>query len=91
MKNSITALLKEIIKTLTQNNISSRSSSTTLKNDLVTRSVDSINNNFFIVPIGKANGNILIICKRFHMQVLIKDVVLENQINAKVLTITYKI
>lgn len=50
-KSSVTRLLEERIGNFTDKYINIRPSSTTLKNDIVERSADSLHDNFVIRPI----------------------------------------
>lgn len=56
---------------LTSTFISSNSSS--LQDPHVKQAVQDLRNNFVITPIDKANANIAIICKRFHIRTLNKS------------------
>ena len=56
---------------LTSTFISSNSSS--LQDPHVKQAVQDLRNNFVITPIDKANANIAIICKRFHILTLNKS------------------
>ena len=40
--------------------------------------LDKIHNDFVLVPIDKATGNIALICKRFYASVIVKELGLEN-------------
>ena len=66
-KSPVTRISEEGIKTLTHKYINIRSYTTTLKSDIVKRSPDSIHDNLVIATIDKGNGNIAIVCKRFHI------------------------
>ena len=77
MKSSV----KEKIKTLTHKYINIRSSTTTFKIDIVKRSLDNNHDSSVIEPIDKANGNIATNCKHFYMQVLKKNLGIDNALN----------
>ena len=53
-----------------------QSSTTTFKNNIIKRSLDTIYENFV-----KANGGISRICKRLYMQVLIKELGIDSKLN----------
>ena len=53
-----------------------QSSTTTFKNNIIKRSLDTIYENFV-----KANGGIARICKRLYMQVLIKELGIDSKLN----------
>ena len=88
-------LLEETIKTLNHKYINFRSSTRTLKNDIVKIYFDSPHYNFVIVPIDKANGNIAVICKHFNMGVSVKELGMNNKVSAnttyKYLTVTNRV
>ena len=65
-KSPATRILEEGIKTLTYKYINIRSYTITLKGDIVKISLDSIYDNFVVVTIDKANGNIAIVCRCFY-------------------------
>lgn len=70
------------MKVLIYKYINIRSSNTTLKKDIVKRSLDSLHDNFARVPADNANGNIVIICKHFYMQVVNKKLGIDNKLIA---------
>ena len=76
-------VLRQKIKTFTHKYKNIRPSSRALKNDIVRRSLDSLHDNFAIVLVGKTNDNMAIICKRFCMQVLMKELGIDNKSNTK--------
>ena len=65
MKRFCEKALRERIKTLIHKYINNRSSILTLKNDIITRSLDILLDNFVMVSIDKANGNKTTNCKLF--------------------------
>ena len=78
-KHSVTRLIDERIKILSNKHITNVSTKTSLKNKEVKRSLENLHGKFVIVPIDKANGNVAIICKRFYIQVLIKELGIDSQ------------
>ena len=63
--------------------------SLSLNNPIVKKSLDDIHNKFVVAPIDKANGNVSFICKRFYVDVLIKELGINNINNENDIT-TYK-
>ena len=60
-----------------------------LNNHIVKKSLDDIHKKFVVAPIDKANGNVSFICKRFYIDVLIKELGINNINNENDIT-TYK-
>ena len=44
-----------------------------LRSNECLQSIEELQNQFVIVPIDKASGNIAFVCKRFYVQVLVKE------------------
>ena len=44
-----------------------------LKNSSIVTALENLHKNFIVAPIGKANGNIVFICKRFYTKRLLKE------------------
>ena len=78
----VITLFEERIKTLAHEYINIRSSNTTLRNDIINKSLNTFYDNFVTVPIDGANSDIAIICKHFHMQLLIKELDKDNKLDA---------
>ena len=55
-----------------------RQSKTSLKNNDVKQSLSELHDKFILTPIDKATNNIAIICKRFYILTLLKELGLQN-------------
>ena len=54
--------------------ITPRKTNPVLKRDDVKKYLDHLHKHFVLVPVDKASNNIAIICKRFYVEVILKEI-----------------